>query len=257
MGVNFRTKKGYGAFGNLRKNYDRSRKGFPEEAVDFILRKIGRENPCVLDIGCGTGIATRQLREKGAEVTGTDIDADMIRQAKVDNRYRVEYQVAPAEKQPFENNVFDAVTAFSAFHWFATKAALDEIKRVLKPNGFFFAVNKNEAGNFKSGYKNVLRQFVGQELPDAKKKYNPKEVLQKNGFWQVEEKSFLISEYFTLEEALFYLQSVSVWNLVTTDKKTSVLKVLREHFLKTSDQNGRVERKLNVVVVSGKTQKHG
>jgi ubiquinone/menaquinone biosynthesis C-methylase UbiE len=52
------------------------------------------------------------------------------------------YVTGSAERIPFSNNTFDAVTAFAAFHWFDNKASLNEIKRVLKPGGIFFVVNK-------------------------------------------------------------------------------------------------------------------
>src|SRR3989344_8376373 len=186
MNDQLRTKNGYGDFGNLSKNYNKSRKGFPDEVIDYIFQKAGREHPFILDIGCGTGIATEQLHEKGAEVVGTDIDVEMIRQAKTDNRYCIDYKVAPAETQPSASHQFDAVTAFSAFHWFANKESLGEIKRVLKPNGFFFAINKNEVEDFKRENKRILQQFAERELPDAKKEYDPAVILRERGFRSID-----------------------------------------------------------------------
>jgi len=247
-----RTKKGYGDFGSLSKNYSKARKGFPKESIDYILSKLGAQQLCILDIGCGTGIATEQLQKRRAIVTGTDIDPAMIEKAKANNRYRITYIVAPAEKQPFEDNIFHAVTAFSAFHWFTHKEALHEIKRVLKPGGMFFAINKNEAGDFKKQNKAILKRFITEEMPDAKKEYNPKQILKENGFEKNEEALFPISEFFTPNDALEYIQSMSIWNLVPNKKQGEALAALREHFEKRA-QNGEIERKLHVVVVSGKT----
>ena len=193
-----RKKNGYGDFGNLSKNYAKARKGFPDEAYDYIFQKIRKDHPLILDIGCGTGIASEQLCEKGAEVSGTDIDADMIREAKADNRYSIEYRVARAEKQPFKDRAFDAVTAFSAFHWFANKSTLHEIKRVLKPAGLFFAVNKNETGDFKKRNKEILRRFIEETVPDIKKEYEPKRTLEENGFVRIEEKIFSVTTILNL-----------------------------------------------------------
>lgn len=252
MSVNLRTKKGYGDFGNLSKNYDKMRKGFPEDVIDYIFQKIEKMHPFILDIGCGTGIATEQLCEKGANVAGTDVDAEMIRQAEADNRYLIEYHVATAEKQPFKDKMFDAVTAFSAFHWFTNKVTLSENKRVLKPGGYFFAVNKNEVDDFKKKNKEILQRFINQKLPYAKNEYDPKKVLEENFFQSIDEKIFPVSEYFNLEEAVGYIQTMSVWNLVPKNKIDDALNALREHFSQTLSTSGYVERKLNVVVVSGK-----
>ncbi|OHA17410.1 MAG: hypothetical protein A3H57_00975 [Candidatus Taylorbacteria bacterium RIFCSPLOWO2_02_FULL_43_11] len=245
-----RKKNGYGDFGNLSKNYAKARKGFPDEAYDYIFQKIRKDHPLILDIGCGTGIASEQLCEKGAEVSGTDIDADMIREAKANNRYSIEYRVARAEKQPFKDRAFDAVTAFSAFHWFANKSTLHEIKRVLKPAGLFFAVNKNETGDFKKRNKEILRRFIEETVPDIKKEYEPKRTLEENGFVRIEEKIFSVTEYFSPKEALGYIQTMSVWNLVPDSKKKVALENLREHFEKIAI-NEKVERKLDIGVMSG------
>src|SRR5437879_3537241 len=96
MGGAVRTKKGYGDFGRLSKTYGTARRGFPDESVDYILRKIRKHQPTIIDIGCGTGIATEQLQKKGADVIGTDIDSKMIERAREGNPYHIEYLVAPA-----------------------------------------------------------------------------------------------------------------------------------------------------------------
>ncbi|PIQ91670.1 MAG: hypothetical protein COV70_02350 [Parcubacteria group bacterium CG11_big_fil_rev_8_21_14_0_20_39_22] len=251
MTKNLRIKKGYGDFGNLSKNYDKARKEFPSEAMNYILHKIAKEEPYILDIGCGTGIATEQLSENGAKVVGTDIDDQMIRQAKADNKYKIKYKVAPVEKQPFEDGTFDAITAFSSFHWFANKIALDEIRRVLKPNGWFFVINKNEAGDFKKRNKEILKRFINQEIPDIKKEYDPAKVVNENGFCSAQDQSFFVIEYFSPEEAIWYIQTMSVWNMVADEKKEDAITDLKKHF-ENIIKEGRVERQLEIKVVGAR-----
>lgn len=246
-----RTKRGYGDFGVLSKNYRAARTGFPDEAVAYIFEVLRKERPHILDIGCGTGIATRQLCEKGARVVGTDIDGQMVRQAEMESAHEIEYRVAPAERQPFADGTFDAVTAFSAFHWFANAPALNEIKRVLKPAGMFFAVNKNEAGDFKKQNKKILQRFISRTIPDIKREYTPQMILEKNGFQNMTERHFPTAEYFSPEEALAYIQTMSVWNLVSAERRDTALDALREHFCKISSAGGIIERKLDVMVISG------
>lgn len=241
---------GYGNFGNLSKKYDEVRKGFPNEVIDLIFQKIGKEKPFILDIGCGTGIATKQLHDKGATAVGTDIDAHMIQEAQVDKDNSIDYQVASADTQPFQDNTFDAVTAFSAFHWFSTKETLEEIKRILKPGGVFFAINKNEVGDFKRKNKEILQQFVTQSLPDIKKEYNPKKILEENGYREIEEKIISVTERFTVPEAVDYIQTMSVWNLVPEEVKGVALDKLTRHFQQT-EREGFVDRELAVHIVFG------
>lgn len=247
-----RTQKWYGDFGILSKNYCTARRGFPDESVAYIFEILEKKSSYILDMGCGTGIATRQLCEKGARIVGTDIDNQMVRQAEMESAREIEYRVAPAERQPFADQTFDAVTAFSAFHWFANKEALNEIKRVLKPDGVFFVVNKNETGDFKRRNKEILQRFISRTIPDIKKEYNPRMVLEANGFRNVIERHFHTAEYFSPEEALAYIQTMSVWNLISVEQKGAALNALRKHFSEISITDRIIERKLDVVVISGR-----
>ena len=56
----------YMNFGKLRKAYDSGRHDYPQEVMDCILSLAGASSK-VLDVGCGTGIATRQLAQKVAD----------------------------------------------------------------------------------------------------------------------------------------------------------------------------------------------
>ena len=245
-----KVKPGYGKFGNLGKRYDEARQGFPQETIDRFWRLVGHEQPRVLDLGCGTGISTRQLVRPGAKLFGADNDPEMIRIAerKVDSE--ITYCVAPANCLPFSSETFDAVTAFSAFHWFCDKDSVQEIQRVLKPGGIFFVVNKDDFGDFKKEYRMILKPFVSNEIPDAKKQYDPEKILQESGFQKVSKEKKEISEYFTLNHAIAYFQSVSLWNLVSENKRGEARKALAEHCKKRLN-NGFMERPLDITGVVG------
>jgi len=65
----------------------------------------------------------------------------MISEAKSQAKVKsldITYAVSEVEHLPYEDESFDAVTVGTAFHWFVTEAALNEIKRVMKKNGLLF-----------------------------------------------------------------------------------------------------------------------
>lgn len=237
-------KYGYGNFGNLSQNYAKARQEFPVEVIDWFWSFFKDKDIHVLDLGCGTGISTRQIAKQGGAVVGCDKDELMIVEA-IKYKDGLEYVVAAAEKLPFRDNQFDALTAFSAFHWFVNEEALNEIKRVLKPSGFFYVANKNDMGDFKKGYKDIIKSVLGYNLPEAKKDYEPAALLSAAGFSSVQIKDFETIEYFTVSEALQYLQSVSLWNLVPDDLRQKTLEKL-EHYCQQHLENGKTGRKLNV-----------
>ena len=96
------------------------------------------EGQAVLDVGCGTGVATRAATQRvgptGA-VTGVDINDGMLAVAR-GNDPDTTWQRAPAEKLPFEDDAFDAVVSQFALMFFDDpQQAIAEMNRVAKPGG--------------------------------------------------------------------------------------------------------------------------
>lgn len=242
---------GYGTFGNLSKTYDEIRPTMPEAVVDDFFGHLPLKNPKVLDVGCGTGIITRQLTGRGAILYGTDFDSRMIEQAKQHKNEQIDYLVAPTEKLPLPDSNFDAVTAFSSFHWFANMRALSEIKRVLENDGIFFVANRNQVGDIRKEYLSILKSFAGKSLPNAKKDYKPSDLLKSAGFSDVSEKIFPIIEDLSIDQALSYVQSTSLWNLVPDERKDQAMFALKS-FFENRSSNGIIKRLIEIRVVSGK-----
>lgn len=240
----------YMNFGKLRKAYDSARHAYPQKVMDCIFSLVD-ESAKVLDVGCGRGIATRQLAQRNTNVYGCDIDERMIETAQ-SYKDKIKYFVAPAEKMPFKTEDFDAVTSFGAFHWFCDNSSVAEIKRVLKNGGFFIVVNKNEAGNFRKDYEKIVEYLIGTRPPQSiKTNYNPASILKQNGFSDITEYKFPHIEEFSIPKAMEQIQSMSLWNLIPEDKKQSALEIFRNHFEKSA-KNGVICRQLEICVVTGK-----
>lgn len=218
-------------FGQLSREYHKARRGYPDEVFDYLNSLVENGKNKTLDIGCGTGISTRQLKEKGFDVVGSDVDPKMIALAKeVDND--IEYVIASASKLPFEDGQFDVITAFTSFHWFTDRESMNEIRRVLKSDGVFFvALKKADKGKvseiFREEYVAILKKYVGDRF-DTSKDFFPLEVLKNNVFRDVVEKDFYIKEAYTVDEALTLLQSFSFWNLVPDEKKQFLSKEIKD-----------------------------
>ena len=113
-----------------------------EQAVELMAIPLDAR---VLDVGCGSGWATRLMAEKARDgrVVGIDIADEMIRLAvESSTSYsNVEFKVASAETLPFNNGEFTHAFSMESLYYYADiPGALREIKRVLGPGGLFVTV---------------------------------------------------------------------------------------------------------------------
>ncbi|WP_026178986.1 class I SAM-dependent methyltransferase [Streptomyces hokutonensis] len=121
------------SFGADARRYDQARPGYPDDlVVRVVTGSPGASAPEVLDVGCGTGIASRQFQAAGCTVLGVEPDARMADFAR-DRGLPVE--VATFEDWEPGGRTFDAVTAAQSWHWVDPLAGAVKAAQVLRPNG--------------------------------------------------------------------------------------------------------------------------
>jgi SAM-dependent methyltransferase len=99
----------------------------------------------VLDVGCGSGWASRLLAGYAidGQVTGIDISDEMIRVARESSHAfpNTDFEVASTEQLPFADNEFTHAFSMESLYYYSDiLKALTEIHRVLRPGGLFVAV---------------------------------------------------------------------------------------------------------------------
>jgi ubiquinone/menaquinone biosynthesis C-methylase UbiE len=100
----------------------------------------------ILDLGCGTGVLFDMLRRRvgsSGSVTGVDSSIEMARKARRNFPLpNVNVVDADAAGLPFRDDSFDMAVSFSAFPHFADQqGAINEVHRVLRPDGYFFIIH--------------------------------------------------------------------------------------------------------------------
>lgn len=121
-------------FSNKATDYAKYRPDYPKAVIEKILAGLGDPTQLIaVDVGAGTGIASRQLAEYGVQVKAIEPVATMVNAATP--HPFVEFQVAPAESIPLPDSIANLVTSFQAFHWFKFDRSLQEFQRILQPSG--------------------------------------------------------------------------------------------------------------------------
>jgi ubiquinone biosynthesis O-methyltransferase len=99
------------------------------------------EGLTVLDVGCGAGFMAEAMAVRGARVAGIDPSAEAIGVATERlgaNRLAIDYRVGTGEALPFADAAFDVVVCVDVLEHVADpRAVLSEIRRVLRPEGWF------------------------------------------------------------------------------------------------------------------------
>jgi len=97
----------------------------------------------VLDVGCGAGVVTGPLVEKGHRVVGVDVMAPALERASKRGLEPVHFDLNDGPL-PLESHTFDALVALDILeHVFDPVRVLQDFRRVLKPDGFLITLIPN------------------------------------------------------------------------------------------------------------------
>jgi SAM-dependent methyltransferase len=169
--------------------YSRGRPGYPTE-VDGWLRDMLQLAPgkTVVDLGAGTGKFTRRLVATGARTIAVEPVAAM--RATLAELSAIETLEGSATAIPMADASVDAIVCAQAFHWFATREALAEMHRVLKPGGTLGLIwnSKDDSLGWVKRFFAIIEPYEG----DAPRFHNRKwrEVFPAPGFAPLVEERF-------------------------------------------------------------------
>jgi SAM-dependent methyltransferase len=125
-------------FEEVPELYERARPGYPAELFDEVVAYARlRAGARVLEIGCGTGQATVPLAERGLEVVCVELGEGLaaVARRRLAGFANVEVVHSTFEEWEPPTASFDAVVAFTAFHWIDPEARYEKSARVLRRGG--------------------------------------------------------------------------------------------------------------------------
>ena len=124
------------SFGAVAAAYERFRPGYPAELFDTVMRYAGQPIRTALEIGAGTGKATRLFAERRVTVTATEPDAAMLAELRKHVTANViTVQAAFEDLRPAET--YGLVYAAAALHWTSPEGRWPRVAALLEPGGVF------------------------------------------------------------------------------------------------------------------------
>ena len=184
-----------------------------EKTIEWIFGQVSGEAMNILDLGCGPGLYTQQIAQKGHKVTGVDFSENSIKYAR--EQAKINYLDIPyIHKNYLEleltDNEFDLVlmiyTDFGVLLPEERIQLLRTIEKALKPGGIFVFDVLNDK--------------------DLDKKVSPKNwELAEQGFWRN-------TEYLALSDSFFYKEQKVILNqhIVADEIKTEVYRFWTHYF---------------------------
>jgi demethylmenaquinone methyltransferase/2-methoxy-6-polyprenyl-1,4-benzoquinol methylase len=147
----------------------------------FVAKVKPRCGEKILDMAGGTGDIAFRMAEKGAQITVSDINPDMLAVGKERAEKRkltdLKWQVENAEKLSFADNSFDAYTiAFGIRNVTDIPSALREAHRVLKRGGRFYVLEFSTSewpgfGELYDRYSEHVIPRIGKAVADDEESY--------------------------------------------------------------------------------------
>jgi SAM-dependent methyltransferase len=151
-------------FDSVADRYDAARPSYPESLFDDLV-ELAQIKPGdrLLEIGCGTGKATRPLLERGFSIVALELGAQLAEQARR-NLAGLPVDVRVAAFEEWESTeTFDLVYAATAWHWIDPASRYRKARALLRPGGHLAFWSAGHA--FPAGFDPFFSEI--QEVYDA------------------------------------------------------------------------------------------
>jgi SAM-dependent methyltransferase len=125
-------------FEQVPEVYERARPTYPDELFDDLAELAGLAAAArVLEVGCGTGQATLPLARRGYSILCVELGEALAAAARrnLAGLSNVEVVHANFETWEPERGDFDAIVAFTAFHWVDPELRYAKAARLLRNGG--------------------------------------------------------------------------------------------------------------------------
>jgi SAM-dependent methyltransferase len=208
-------------FKGASQYYATYRPGLPPQVANHLAARFNLDGRGVLlDMGCGTGQPTFALASLFERTVAFDIDADMLREAKVrqPKDLKIEWQQRSDKEVTIAEGPYRLAVACRSFNWMDQYPLLQRLHSILEPGGGVAIIGD---GSFWTGtepwqktVKEVIQSFLGPIRRAGKSTFSAPEepytiTLEKNGYNDPCYEGIPVIRQWDIQGILGYLYSTS------------------------------------------------
>jgi SAM-dependent methyltransferase len=223
-------------------SYVAGRPDYPPAIEEWLTHELGlNSSKTALDLGAGTGKFSRSLLATGAKIIAVEPIAAMLGQL-VRQYPEVEARSGSAEAIPLDDASLDAVVCAQSFHWFATREALHEIHRVLKPGGALGLIwnVRDDHVEWVAALTRIMKPFEGDTPRFHSQKW--RDLFPADGFSTLREKRFPNRHTGNPEQVIVdRILSVSFIAALPPDELERVAAQIREVIASSAELAGKAQ----------------
>lgn len=217
-------------FGSVAESYERYRLDYSTNLVDTVLAYAGRPVHSALEVGAGTGKATRAFASRGIEVIALEPDADMARVLKEATRGLPVRPVVATLEQFRADSRFDLVFAAAAWHWTSAATRWTQAAELLAPGGvlaLFGRPAELKDPNLFAAVEEIEKRVLSADDPAVVHPWSIEEMAAADGFTDVEQHDLPSVATTTAADFVGRLSTVSAYLMLGPRERAEALRQVR------------------------------
>lgn len=229
------------------ENYDKWRPTYGEELFKDIMMysRIGQGKKAI-EIGIGTGQATRPFLETGCELTAIELGEDLAEYSKLKFRESKNFTICNTTFEEFEcpDDSVDLIYSATAFHWIPEEIGYPKVSKLLKTGGTlalfwnrpFVSRANDELHQQIQGIYQKYRPSNSKIIENDMEKYNRiTNSIQAYGFRDIVFKLYHSSRRFSSSEYIALLNTYSDHRSMPSATKECFEEEIKEAILRFGD----------------------
>ena len=217
-------------FGSVAESNERYRMDYSNDLVDTVLGYAGRPVHAALEVGAGTGKATRAFASRGIEVIALEPDADMARVLKKATRGLPVRPVVATLEQFRADSGFDLVFAAAAWPWTSAATRWTQAVELLVPGGvlaLFGRPAELKDPNLFAAVEEIEKRVLSAGDSAEVHPWSIEEMAAADGFADVEQRDLPSITTTTATDFVGRLSTVSAYLMLGPEERAEAMSQVR------------------------------